>query len=88
MPGLDGYTATRLIREWETAEGRARRPIVMLSADDLERQRRMGGAVGCSGYLSKPANREQLLHALAYYAGGDRAAARLPRPNEGQTLLV
>jgi CheY-like chemotaxis protein len=94
MPGMDGYTATRLIREWETVEGRARRPIVMLSADDLERQRRMGGAVGCSGYLSKPADREQLLRALAYYSGAGPNAAHLRNERisavdqEGRSLLV
>src|SRR3989442_1478428 len=31
MPVMDGYTATRTIREWETQQGRTRIPIVMLS---------------------------------------------------------
>ena len=88
MPGMDGYTATRLIREWETGEGSARRPILMLSADNLERQRRMGGAVGCSGYLSKPVDREQLLRALAYYAGPDRTAVGPRAPCGGAQKLV
>ena len=34
MPVMDGYTATRLIREWETEQGRARVPILLLSAEE------------------------------------------------------
>ncbi len=82
MPEMDGYTATRLIREWETAQGRARRPILMVSGDDLEKQRRMGGAAGCSGYLSKPADKEQLLRALAYYARPEQTPMRVRSKEE------
>ncbi len=53
MPHLDGYAATRLIREWETERGRAHVPILLLSADDLGRQARLGAIAGCSGYLTK-----------------------------------
>jgi CheY-like chemotaxis protein len=68
MPVMDGYTATRLIREWETAQGRARLPILLFSADDEGRQSHMGATVGCSGYLTKPATKEQVLAALNFYA--------------------
>lgn len=68
MPRLDGYAATRLIREWETERERPRLPILLLSADDLERQVRLGGAAGCSGHLTKPTTKAQVLAALNYYA--------------------
>ena len=55
MPVMDGYAATRPIREWETASGRTRLPILLLSADDAARQMRLGAPVGCSGYITKPA---------------------------------
>ena len=48
MPVMDGYTATRTIREWETQQRRTRIPIVMLSAESAARQRRMGASAGCS----------------------------------------
>ncbi len=67
MPRMDGYTATRLLREWETERGRARLPILLLSADDLERQVRFGGAAGCSGFLTKPTTKAKLLAALNFY---------------------
>jgi CheY-like chemotaxis protein len=73
MPRMDGYSATRLIREWETDQGRARLPILLLSADDLERQGRLGGAAGCSGFLQKPTNKTRVLAALNYYLPNEAA---------------
>lgn len=68
MPVMDGYTATRTIREWETQQGRARLPILLLSADDAGRQKRIGSAAGCSGYLTKPTPKQELLRALGHYS--------------------
>jgi CheY-like chemotaxis protein len=77
MPVMDGYTATRLIREWETEQGCARLPILLLSAEEAARQMRIGANAGCSGYLTKPATKAQVLAALNYYARPDtRAASR------------
>lgn len=69
MPVMDGYTATRLIREWETQHSRPRMPILLLSADSAGRLMRMGSSVGCSGYLTKPTPKEELLSALRHYSG-------------------
>lgn len=68
MPVMDGYTATAKIREWETEHRRKRMPILLLSADDEERQSCIGGAAGCSGYLTKPTNKAQIVEALRFYA--------------------
>ena len=67
MPKMDGYAATAAIREWETARLKARSPILLFSADDEERQLFRGAEVGCSGYLTKPATRAEVLAALAFY---------------------
>ena len=75
MPRVDGYSATRQIREWETEQRRPRLPILLLSADDLERQVRIGGAAGCSGYLSKPTSKAQVLAALNYYSNAPHESA-------------
>jgi len=64
MPGLDGYTAIRSMREWETETGNARTPIVVLSSDDLETQRRRAAQNGCSGFLRKPLRRSDLTNLL------------------------
>lgn len=69
MPVLDGYAATRMIREWESNTGRAERvPILLFSADDLRRQAQLGGPSGCSGFLTKPASKSEVLRAVNYFA--------------------
>jgi CheY-like chemotaxis protein len=60
MGGMDGYTAIRAIREWETGSGNARTPIVILSSDDLDTQRHSAARAGCTGYLRKPLRNNDL----------------------------
>ena len=64
MPGMDGYSAIRGIRDWETETGNARIPVVILSSDDLETQRRSAAQCGCSGFLRKPIRRDDLSNLL------------------------
>jgi len=64
MPGMDGYAVIRKVREWETQTGNARTPIVVLSSDDLETQRRHAARSGCSGFLRKPVRRSDLIGLL------------------------
>jgi CheY-like chemotaxis protein len=64
MPGMDGYQAIQTIRDWETRTGNARTPIMVLSSDDLETQRRSAAQSGCSGFLRKPLARRDLLDVL------------------------
>jgi two-component system, sensor histidine kinase len=72
MPVLDGFAATREIREWETGTGRAHIPIVVLSAVSFENQIREGSVAGCSGYLVKPVRKPILLDAVRTYAASAR----------------
>ncbi len=64
MPGVDGYTAIRAIRDWETQTGNARTPIVVLSSDDVETQRQSAAQCGCSGFLRKPLHLSDLMSLL------------------------
>lgn len=67
MPGLDGYSATRAIREWESGGPRARIPIVVLSSDSPKTQMHHGAKAGCSAYLAKPVSKAALLSILKRY---------------------
>jgi two-component system, sensor histidine kinase len=60
LPGTDGYSAIRAIRDWETETGNARTPMVVLSADDLGTQVRSAAEAGCSGFLRKPVRKAEI----------------------------
>ena len=75
MPLMDGLTATREIRTFETGRGMAPRPIVALTANALESDREACLAAGMSDFLSKPFRRDALLEMLAKWAQGHPGAA-------------
>ncbi|CAG0981450.1 partial CAI-1 autoinducer sensor kinase/phosphatase CqsS, partial [Rhodocyclaceae bacterium] len=70
MPVLDGYAATERIRDWERDNGRAAVPIVALTADAFEEDRRRCEAVGMDDFLTKPISAEALLAILRRWLKG------------------
>ena len=54
MPGMDGVTATRRLRELERAGALAPCSIVAATADTTEEARQACAAAGMDGYLTKP----------------------------------
>ena len=60
MPGMDGIDATRAIRANEAKAGRARTPIVALTADALETGKRACQEAGMDGFLTKPVDPAEL----------------------------
>lgn len=65
MPVLDGFDATRKIREEERITGRKATPIVALTANAISGDRDRCIAAGMNDYLSKPFRQEQLLPLLS-----------------------
>ncbi|SFB06343.1 Signal transduction histidine kinase [Acetitomaculum ruminis DSM 5522] len=63
MPVMDGYEATRCIRQ---LEGRAKRklPIIVMSANVFEDARIKAREAGVTGYITKPINVNNLIRAL------------------------
>ncbi|MDD3838574.1 MAG: ATP-binding protein [Phenylobacterium sp.] len=65
MPRMDGLEAIAEIRRTELRNGRARTPIVVLSADVDDAQRLRTAAVGADDHLGKPIRADELLGCLA-----------------------
>ncbi len=69
MPVMDGYEATRRIRQWESQQGRPRLPIIALTADAYEEDRQRCLDSGMDDFLPKPLNYRQLQDVLGKWVG-------------------
>ena len=63
MPEMDGFEATRRIREKEKASG-AHLPIVALTAHAMRGDRELCLNAGMDAYVSKPINLEELFSVI------------------------
>ena len=64
MPTMDGWQATRLIRQWEQQQAKTRIPIIALTAYSESASREHELSVGIDGYLPKPLTLKALQTAL------------------------
>ena len=63
MPVMDGYMATKKIRSLEDSD-LANIPIIALSANAFEEDRKASADAGMNGHLAKPVNVSELLKML------------------------
>jgi CheY-like chemotaxis protein len=65
MPVMDGPEATRAIRAREAAEGRARTPIIALTADTMSHQIKLHLDAGMDLHVAKPVEASDLFRKIA-----------------------
>jgi two-component system, sensor histidine kinase len=64
MPGVDGPTATRRIRQLEAASGKPRTPVIALTANAMAHHREEYQQAGMDDLVAKPIQLPQLVAAL------------------------
>ncbi|MBF0461351.1 MAG: response regulator [Magnetococcales bacterium] len=73
MPILNGFAATRRLRQWESETGQPHTPIIALTAHVLEQSRQQCQEAGMDDYLRKPFSQADLGATLSRW---------LPRVND------
>ncbi|WP_372966660.1 response regulator, partial [Marinobacter sp.] len=67
MPHMDGFEATRKLREWEHKRNLPRVPVVALTASAMEKDEEQCRAAGMDAFVPKPVNLEMLRAVLEQY---------------------
>jgi PAS domain S-box-containing protein len=79
MPEMDGYDATRMLRDHGY-----QRPILALTANAMSDDSQRCQDAGCDAHLPKPIDRAELIQSIVAFAAGSRepgeAAPRRPQP--------
>ena len=64
MPVMDGYTATRKIRELERSDAKTV-PIIAMTANAFDEDRKRSREAGMNGHLAKPLNIQDIIGTIA-----------------------
>ncbi|QDK47344.1 hybrid sensor histidine kinase/response regulator [Bdellovibrio sp. ZAP7] len=67
MPVMDGYVATRKIREWEKTHHHKPVPIIAVSANAMAEDIQKSLDAGCTEHLTKPVKKTALLEMVQRY---------------------
>jgi CheY-like chemotaxis protein len=88
MPVMDGYAATEWIRQWEKTNNRPHLPIVALTADAFEEDKKHCLSIGMDDFLAKPIAIDTLQTVLRRWlkAGTETLSVATAPPASDQTV--
>lgn len=69
MPVMDGYTATRSVRQYEAENQLKHTPIIAMTANTMENDKTVCLQAGMDDYISKPVEKDALHTVLARWLG-------------------
>ncbi|ACS78196.1 AAA family ATPase [Maridesulfovibrio salexigens] len=69
MPIMDGYEATKAIRQYEEENQLTPTPIMALTANAFQDDEQRALASGCTAHMAKPVKKKKLLRILKEYLG-------------------
>jgi len=82
MPVMDGYAATRKIREWQASRGISPTPIIALSAHAVQELVLASLEAGCDAHLAKPVERAALIDRIYRFTVSDDVVRLLEQPGK------
>ncbi|MEM6662575.1 MAG: response regulator [Pseudomonadota bacterium] len=87
MPEMNGFDATRFIRDQERKSGAHPVPIIALTANTSEEDRDRSVEIGMDGYLNKPVRKVEILDVIkSYAASGGEAEENSGHDNQPMSL--
>ncbi len=81
MPEMDGYEASRQIRAYEALEKLAVTPIIAMTGNAFERDRKACKEAGMNDFISKPVNPQNLIELIEAYKSGTVTSVAFETPN-------
>ncbi|MBV5336714.1 MAG: response regulator, partial [Deltaproteobacteria bacterium] len=75
MPVMNGFEATRRIRQWEQETGARRLPVIALTAGVLDEERQLCTDAGMDDFLAKPVSVKTLVETIAKWVTSPKNTA-------------
>ncbi len=88
MPVMDGYTATKLIRQWEIEHQQPRHPIIAVTSDAFEEDRLRCLATGMDDVITKPLAMDAMMITIRKWLPKDVTNTKVSAKKIAESVVV